>query len=220
MSNGDGQTLYAKDDTGAYQEYTAPTFRELLPEDVREHEHLKSFETPGALAKSYVDLKSSIVVPPESAEAYDFTVPEEMKMDTDAIKEFKQLAFDMSLTSEDAAKLVEFDVARLKKAHESLQAGAAKTRQEAETKLKQDWGDEYEANLDVAKRAIEKFGGQILRDFLNETKLGDRPELVQFCHAVGKAMGESILAPETAVRKGPELDAYGKPMLRFPSMDK
>lgn len=220
MSNGDGQTLYTKDNTGVYAEYAAPTFRESLPEDIREHEHLKGYEDPGALAKGYVDLKTSIPILPESAEAYEFTVPEEMEMDADAIKEFKQLAFEMKLSPENAAKLVGFDVARLTKAHEKLEASAKQTREEAETKLKQDWGDEYEANLNLAKRTIEKFGGQPLRDFFNETKLGDRPELVQFCHAVGKAMSESTLAPETIPKKGPELDVFQRPIIRFPSMDK
>ena len=69
------QTLYTTDDTGNYVEYTAPdppAFHDTLPEDLRGSDHLKDVEDSGQLARFYVDMKSTYLKPPESAEGYEF----------------------------------------------------------------------------------------------------------------------------------------------------
>ncbi|MEC7472463.1 MAG: hypothetical protein VX946_03765 [Pseudomonadota bacterium] len=42
-------------------------------------------------------------------------------------------------------------------------------------------------------KAIEKFGSPELRQVLNDSGLGNHPELVKFCHRIGKAISDDSL---------------------------
>ena len=52
-------------------------------------------------------------------------------------------------------------------------------------------GDKLDENLGIAKKAIEQFGSEGLRDLLDSsTGLGNHPELIRFMVGVGKALSE------------------------------
>jgi len=81
-------------------------------------------------------------------------------------------------------------------------------RNESEAALKRDWGAGYEARMQDAHRAIERFGGQPLKDVLNHTGLGDHPLLVRAFADMGRLLagngngessGETTVGTQTAV---------------------
>jgi hypothetical protein len=51
-------------------------------------------------------------------------------------------------------------------------------------------GMNYDANVKVAQAAMARFGTPAMRDLLNETGLGNHPELLKFFHKVGSKIGE------------------------------
>lgn len=72
---------------------------------------------------------------------------------------------------------------------------ALKARTESEAALKKEWGGDFEANKNLAIRAIQAFGSEGLKAVLNDThingqKLGDHPELIRVFGQIGRRMGE------------------------------
>ena len=72
---------------------------------------------------------------------------------------------------------------------------ALQHREAAQTLLNKEWGADRERNMQVALRAVEVFGGEELRTYLNDTivngqKLGDHPVLAKAFARIGMRMGE------------------------------
>jgi len=51
-------------------------------------------------------------------------------------------------------------------------------------------GSALNANLAIAKKGLETFGGQPLKDLLESTGLGNHPEVIRFFYRVGKTVSE------------------------------
>ena len=49
-------------------------------------------------------------------------------------------------------------------------------------------GRQFEQNLKLAKRAVDRFGGQKLRNVLEETGMGNHPEIIRCFWKVGRAL--------------------------------
>jgi len=72
---------------------------------------------------------------------------------------------------------------------------AVQARTDAEANLKKELGADYSKHVNLAVRAVEVFGGDELKTFLNTTivngaKLGDHPMLIKAMGKVGLRMGE------------------------------
>lgn len=72
-------------------------------------------------------------------------------------------------------------------------------------------GDKLTASLSKAQQALETFGTPELKEYLNETGLGNHPELVKAFVKIGKAMSEDnmVSAANTGQRSAAEV-LYGK----------
>lgn len=152
---------------------------------------------------------------PEGApEAYEFKAAEGVELDTEALKDFEPVARELNLTNEQAQKLVD--------AYPKILAGVQQRQVEAWQKQTQDWaadvkadkeigGDKLTASLSKAQQALETFGTPELKEYLNETGLGNHPELVKAFVKIGKAMSEDnmVSAGNTGQRSAAEV-LYGK----------
>ena len=152
---------------------------------------------------------------PEGApEAYEFKAAEGVELDTEALKDFEPVARELNLTNEQAQKLVD--------AYPKILAGVQQRQVEAWQKQTQDWaadvkadkeigGDKLTASLSKAQQALETFGTPELKEYLNETGLGNHPELVKAFVKIGKAMSEDnmVSAANTGQRSAAEV-LYGK----------
>lgn len=123
-------------------------------------------------------------------EAYEFAIPEGANMDESGIKAFSEFAREANLTQEVAQALMD-----------KLAPAMAQRQAEAVEKIRSEWtesakadtefgGDKLAENMSVAKRALDAFGSDALRQLLNETGLGNHPEIIRAFYRAGKAISE------------------------------
>ncbi|MEP9339133.1 peptidase [Enterobacter kobei] len=126
-------------------------------------------------------------------EKYEFKAGEGFELDTEALKDFEPVARELNLTNEQAQKLVD--------AYPKILAGVQQRQAEAWQAQTEQWaadvkadkeigGDKLTANLSVAQRALDLFGTPELKTYLNDTGLGNHPDLVKAFVKIGKAMSE------------------------------
>ncbi|MCW1826506.1 peptidase [Enterobacter asburiae] len=126
-------------------------------------------------------------------EKYEFQAGEGVELDTEALKDFEPVARELNLTNEQAQKLVD--------AYPKILAGVQQRQAEAWQAQTEQWaadvkadkeigGDKLTANLSAAQRALDLFGGPVLKEYLNTTGLGNHPDLVKAFVKIGKAMSE------------------------------
>ncbi|HBR7581863.1 TPA: peptidase [Klebsiella pneumoniae] len=126
-------------------------------------------------------------------EKYEFQAGEGVELDVEALKDFEPVARELNLTNEQAQKLVD--------AYPKILAGVQQRQAEAWQAQTEQWaadvkadkeigGDKLTANLSAAQRALEQFGDQELKEYLDSTGLGNHPALVKAFIKVGKAMSE------------------------------
>lgn len=137
------------------------------------------------------DAAPAAPVVPEKYEP--FKAPEGSDLDADAISAFEPIAKELGLTQENAQKLVDLYSGQVTKFAEAQQkligdtvAEWAKTAQAD----KEYGGDKFGANIAIAQKAISDFGSPELAKMLNETGLGNHPELIRFCLNIGKKLSE------------------------------
>lgn len=137
--------------------------------------------------------------PAGAPEAYEaFTLPEGIKLDEPIMGEFQTLAKDLNLPQEAAQKLVDLAGKMQLGTVEQIQATVERQSQEWADASKADkefGGDSFDANLALAKSALDKFGSPELKSLLSETKLGNHPEVVRFMVRAGKAISQDGFVP-------------------------
>ncbi|OEU68400.1 MAG: hypothetical protein BBJ57_02220 [Desulfobacterales bacterium PC51MH44] len=219
-------TLYVTDDTGNYTEYQPPeppAFRDTLPEDLKVSEHLEGVEDAAGLARYYVDLKSNYLKPPDMADGYEFEMPEGFNVDENAYSEFKNMAFEQGINQKQFSALMGMEAARDASAREMIKNNIENYNTESQKALKAEWGDKYEAKLDSAKRVLshESFADGKFKQFLNDTRFGDNPEVIRFFSKLSDLISEDAFQkPGTGGQvPGQKLGEDGRPMLKFPSME-
>ena len=150
------------------------------------------------------------------AEDYTFEMPEGIDLDKAGADEFAAIAKELKLPKDAAQKLVGLEVKRLQKAqqdHVSLvESWAEQVNTDPEI-----GGDRLSENLAVARKAVDAFGSQALKDLLNSTGLGNHPEVVKAFYKAGKAISE-----DGFVRGAPKSPATESDLAKslFPSMNR
>ncbi len=79
--------------------------------------------------------------------------------------------------------------------HRAWHREAEATQQE----LRRDWGPDYAANLGVANRAIQQYGGDALVDLFAQNGMGRHPLVVKTFAAIGKELMEHGAIPATGI---------------------
>ena len=132
----------------------------------------------------------------EAAEYTDFTVPEGVEMNAEVVAEFKAIAKELGIPQESAQKLIDLQVRMESGRTEAIQKAIAdQSRQWAET-IKADkefGGEKFDQTKAVAIKAVERYGSPELRSLLNESGLGNHPEMVKLFHRVGQSISEDGL---------------------------
>lgn len=145
---------------------------------------------------------------PESApEAYEFKAPEGTQFDESVIGQFSEVAKELNLSQDAAQKLLD----KMTPALEARQAEAVqaiRTEWESTSKADREFGgDKLNENLSVAKQALEKFGSPELRTLLNESGLGNHPEVIRLLYRAGKALSEDGFVSSTGASSRAPKDA-------------
>lgn len=128
--------------------------------------------------------------PPEK---YEFTAPEGMELDQQALERFEPFARKLGLNQATAQELVDL--------HAEVVAGVTQAQMDAHAEMVTNWareakddpefgGEAFTENVRVAQTTVARFGGDALKKLLNETGLGNHPELIRFFLNVGKNISE------------------------------
>lgn len=124
---------------------------------------------------------------------YEFKLPDGVEMKGEAIEELKTTAKEFGLTPEQAQRIADLGVKQAQGfATQLVEQQKVMTAEWAEqtTTDKEIGGDKLSENLGVAKKALDTFGSKELKTLLNQSGLGNHPEVVRFMVKAGKAISE------------------------------
>ena len=158
-------------------------------------------------------------ITPDNAHAYALKrpdLPQGIPWDEGFEKAALPIAHGLGLSPQQLQGLVDFYAGHQAEAF----AAAGRARQLEETRateaLRAEWGPDYAVKLSQAARAARYFGGDELVNLLNESGLGNNPQLIRAFEKAGALLGEDSLkgaaessgrslAPADAMRKAREL---------------
>lgn len=127
-------------------------------------------------------------------EAYDdFTAPEGVELDTEVLDNFKATAKELNLPQEAAQRVVDLGIALIQKASDANAALIAEAQQGWITASKTDpefGGDKLNESLALSRKGLEAVGTPELTKLLDESGLGNHPEVIRAFVKVGKAYSE------------------------------
>ena len=136
---------------------------------------------------------------PEGApEAYEFAQPEGHAIDENVISKFSEVAKELNLTQANAQKVLD-----------TMAPAIAERQQAALQTLSAEWveaaksdaeygGDKLGENLAIAKTALDKFATPEFTKLLNDTGLGNHPEVLRVFVRAGRAISQDSVIPGKA----------------------
>lgn len=146
------------------------------------------------------------------------SLPEGYEADEALMGSLKEAAKKAGIQQGTLQELVDLHIASQQRAQEAAQAAWAETQKGWITQVKNDpvlGGANFQKNLALANRALEKYGTPELTQELRDTGLSNHPGIVRFVMRVGQALGEdSIAGASAAPAQQPQGDPwhnlYGK----------
>lgn len=148
-------------------------------------------------------------------EKYEFNMPEGVELDSEAAVEFSALAKELKLPAAEAQKVADIAIKMAQRQTEQT-AKTVKAWADQSAADKEFGGDNLDANLAIAKKAIETFGSSELKTLLSTSGLGNHPEFIRFAFKAGKAISD-----DTFVKGGNPGSTNNVPMEKrmYPNMN-
>lgn len=144
---------------------------------------------------------------PTVPENYEFKFADGIQLDQAMVDEFTPIAKEAGLTNDQAQKLADLYVKGIGAREEAILA-EHQTRiadwQKASKEDKEFGGAKLSENLAVAKTAYDKFTSPALRELIEETRLGDHPEMIRLFYSIGKLLKEDGFVEGTPPGKEPK----------------
>ncbi len=212
---GDGKDGAGKDGAAG-----ADSWLSGVDDGIRQDPSLTRYKNVNELAKGHISLNTKIgakgiIIPnkdapqeeidayynaqgrPETSEGYVLNKPEGLHESVvttpESEKDYKGVAHKLGLTATQADGLNAWYLEKIsnlvKQDAESIKTETA----QAETKLMGEWGNTYPQNLELSKRAINKFGGEEALNALTAASLDNHPAIIKMMAAVGKAVSEDAI---------------------------
>jgi hypothetical protein len=130
--------------------------------------------------------------PPGTPERYDFKPIEGGELDAQVLTAYSEVARELQLSQEAAQKVLD-KVAPViaERQQATLKAQVEQARNDWKTVSKADkefGGRALDANVATAKKALDAFGTPELRAFLEESGLGNHPEVIRLLYRAGRAI--------------------------------
>jgi hypothetical protein len=129
---------------------------------------------------------------------YAFTFEGDVDVDATSLEDLKALAKDLKLPIDQAQKIADLGQKQaqrwLQAQEQAIQDATAQWVEQVKTD-KELGGEALNANLATAKTALTRFGSPELTKLLDESRLGNHPEVIRLFHRVGKAIGDDSLVP-------------------------
>lgn len=154
----------------------------------------ESYAAEKKASKEAADAAAAKGKPPSE---YKVQKPENSPLSDAHLESIKSFAKEKGLSNEAAQMLVERESQAVKSYREQQVADLEVKRNEWLESTKNDkeiGGANFKENAELAKRVIYRFGSEALRTELENTGLGNHPELVRMIAKIGKTMSEDTLA--------------------------
>lgn len=129
--------------------------------------------------------------PTSAPDRYEFTSPDEgAKYDANVLSAYGKVAKELNMTQEAAQKMLD-NLAPVLRDNQISQIEATKAEWANNSKADKEFGGEsLDANLSFAKKALDTYGSPELLALLNESGLGNHPEVIRAFYRAGKAISE------------------------------
>lgn len=123
----------------------------------------------------------------------DFELPEGVTVDEKLLESVTPLMQELGINQEGAQKLVSAYANHVQEFNQAQQDAHAEQVEGWEKELRNDkdlGGDNFEENMSIARKAIDEFGSPEFAQLLDQTGLGNHPEMARLLHKVGKLIQE------------------------------
>ena len=127
---------------------------------------------------------------PQVPESYEFAAPEGVPINESAKEAYAEVAKELGLTQSQAQAAFEKLAAKGHASQVQQLDAMSKEWAEKSTADTEFGGAALQENLGVAKKALDAFGSPELRSLLNESGLGNHPEMIRLLYRAGKAVSE------------------------------
>lgn len=124
-------------------------------------------------------------------EKYDFKLPEGQSVDPAVMKEWEAFSRSLGLPQDKAQE----GLSKFSSLFASQRDAQAAQWAEASRADKEFGGEKFDANLAIAKRALDELGTPELRALLNTTKFGDHPEIIRWAFRAGQKLTPDSVVP-------------------------
>ena len=208
-----------KQETQIEQPVVAKSWKEAIPEELRNDPNISKFTELEALAKSYVNAtrmigQDKVAVPnnnstedqwnevydklgrPESADKYKLEVKSDVvPLDDSAIKQFAENAHQLGLNNKQAQGILEFYKNSMEGSAQQSKIDTETAQANAEQELRKEWGSNYEANIKKAGSVAKaNMNPEILDMELKDgTRLGDHPAIIKGFANIANILSEDKL---------------------------
>ena len=208
-----------KQETQIEQPVVAKSWKEAIPEELRNDPNISKFTELEALAKSYVNAtrmigQDKVAVPnnnstedqwnevydklgrPESADKYQLDVKSDIvPLDDGAIKQFAENAHQLGLNNKQAQGILEFYKNSMEGSAQQSKIDNETAQANAEQELRKEWGSNYENNIKKAGSiAKANMNPEVLDMELKDgTRLGDHPAIIKGFANIANLMSEDKL---------------------------
>lgn len=128
--------------------------------------------------------------PQAAPEKYEFKAPEGKQFDAEVLNTYSEVARELNLSQEAAQRVLDAMAPKMAE-RQVAQIEAIRAEWANSSKTDKEFGGEkLSENLSTAKKALDAFGTTELRTLLNESGLGNHPEVIRFMVRAGKAISE------------------------------
>ena len=136
--------------------------------------------------------------PKGAPEQYEFKPVEGRNLDSETMSTFAEVAKELDLTQDAAQKILDRMAPQMAQ-RQQAQIEAIRTEWVEASKTDAEFGgDKIAENLAVAKKALDQFGTPELRALLNESGLGNHPEIIRLMYRAGKSISEDTYVGRSA----------------------
>jgi len=197
------------------------SFYDGFSDDIRNHPSVTKFKNAEDLATSYVNLEKKIgekgvIIPkegapqeeidayykaigrPEAPDGYKFDTPEGINKNIQITPElegaYKDVAFKLGLTAEQAAGLRMYHLDSLSQQISTSEKAREDALLKAQTELRNEFGGKYDGMISTAVKVVDKFGGQEVKDLMNDSGLGNHPAVIKMMSKIGSKLSEDSIA--------------------------
>lgn len=180
-------TQPAKAEVKAAAAPTAPAAQANAPSSTQATQAAQTPEKPATeTAKPAAEEKA----PPAAEAVYTITAPEGADIDTEVLGAYQDAAKELGLPKDAAQNLIN-KLTPVMQARADAQVQAVRASWTESSKSDSEFGGTSEKlaqNLGIARKALDSFGSQALKEFFDSSGLGSHPEVIRLLWKAGKAI--------------------------------